>query len=151
MPLCLGIDIAVKYQHNILTMSKFPLCVTRSKFCLWLTNSCDRVSEGGTYFTAFMCVDEQSKNLKCIFTVNPEKRVHRICSILMWLKTAVMCIILVSCKCHLRGTSMFPYMQKKKRERREKKKKREGRKAGRGENQHFCINQNKLFSICYKQ
>lgn len=58
-----------------------PMCDKKAKLCLWLTNRCDRASEGITYLTVFMCVDEQSKNLKHIFTVNLDKGFHSICSI----------------------------------------------------------------------
>lgn len=106
-----------------------------------------------------MCVDEQSKNLKCIFTVNPEKESTEFVNFGVVEITTVTCVILVSCKCHLRSTSTFSYAQKKKREgkrerTKERGRRREGnRKGGIIETSTFYAlnNQNKLFSIYYKQ
>lgn len=49
------------------------MCDNKFKFCFCFINRCDRVLEGRIYFIVFMCVNEQSKNLKCIFIVNLEK------------------------------------------------------------------------------
>lgn len=59
-----------------------------------------------------------------------------------------MCIILVSCKCHLRWTSTFPYEQKKEKEREGGGGEREEERKGKKKNQHFM---HQKIKISYSQ